>query len=151
MKTYQPKASDIVRDWFVIDAKGLVLGQLAVEVAHMLRGKHKPTWVPHMDVGDNIIIINAAELDISIKKGQDKEYFTHSGYPGGIKSATLDVMMKKDPRKVVEIAVKGMLPNGRLGRAMIKKLHVYRGAEHPHQAQQPKEYVVKSKRAAASA
>ncbi len=151
MGTYQPKATDIVREWHVIDAKGLVLGKVATEAAHLLRGKHKPMWVPHMDVGDNVIIINASELDISIRKGEDKNYYFHSGYPGGLRSMTLQDMMKKDPREVVELAIKGMLPHGRLGRQMIKKLHVYRGAEHPHAAQKPIPFEIKSKKDKVSA
>lgn len=144
MGTYQPKASDIVREWHLVDAKDLVLGHVSTHVAHLLRGKHKPTWVPHMDVGDNVIIINADKLDISLRKLEDKNYHFHSGYPGGLRSATLGEMMEKNPAKVLELSIAGMLPNGRLGRQMIKKLHVYAGENHPHAAQQPKPYTFKS-------
>lgn len=118
MGTYQPKASDIVHDWLVIDAQDLVLGHVSTHAAHLLRGKHKPTWVPHMDTGDNVIIINAAKLDISQRKLLDKEYHFHSGYPGGLRTLTLEQMMQRNPAKVLELSIKGMLPNGRLGRAM---------------------------------
>lgn len=151
MGTYQPKASDIVREWHVIDAKDLVLGHVSTQAAHLLRGKHKPTWVPHMDVGDNVIIINAALLDISIRKSNDKNYYFHSGYPGGLRSATLGEMMVKNPAKVLELSISGMLPHGRLGRTMIKKLHVYAGDTHPHEAQQPKPFVISSKKETANA
>ena len=146
MKTYQPKADDIVREWHVIDAQGLVLGHVSTQAAHLLRGKHKPTWVPHMDVGDNVIIINADKLDVSVRKGQAKNYYFHSGYPGGLRSATLEEMMEKDPTKVLELSIAGMLPHGRLGRAMVKKLHVYTGDSHPHEAQQPKEFTITPKK-----
>lgn len=151
MGTYQPKASEVTREWHVIDAKDLVLGKVATQAAHLLRGKHKPTWVPHMDVGDNVIIINASALDIPIKKGEQNEYHFHSGYPGGLRSLTLDQMMKKDSTRVVELAVKGMLPHGRLGRAMIKKLHVYAGETHPHASQKPQPFVIESKKEATNA
>ncbi|MFN8016153.1 MAG: 50S ribosomal protein L13 [Acidimicrobiia bacterium] len=146
MGTHQPKASDIVREWHVIDAKDLVLGHVATQAAHLLRGKHKPTWVPHMDVGDNVIVINAEKIDVSAKKAADKNYYFHSGFPGGLRNLTLAEMIERKPEKVIELAVKGMLPHGRLGRAMSKKLHVYAGEEHPHAAQQPKAYEIKSKK-----
>jgi len=151
MGTYQPKASEVTREWHIIDAKDLVLGKVATNAAHLLRGKHKPTWVPHMDVGDNVIVINASQLDIPIKKGEQNEYHFHSGYPGGLRSLTLDQMMKKDPTQVVELAIKGMLPHGRLGRAMIKKLHVYAGDTHPHASQNPQPFVIESKKEATNA
>ena len=151
MGTYQPKAQDIVREWLVIDAKDMVLGQVATHAATLLRGKHKPMWVPHMDVGDNVIIINAEKLDISIRKSEDKNYYFHSGYPGGLKSSTLGELMEKNPAKVLELAITGMLPHTRLGSAMASKLHVYAGDTHPHQAQQPKPFVIKSNKAKANA
>ncbi len=151
MGTYQPKAADIVREWHVIDAKDLVLGQVATHAAHLLRGKHKPMWVPHMDVGDNVIIVNADKLDISVRKSQDKNYYFHSGYPGGLKSSTLGEMMIKNPTKVLELAITGMLPHTRLGNAMASKLHIYAGEEHPHQAQQPKPFTIKTNKAKANA
>jgi large subunit ribosomal protein L13 len=151
MGTYQPKASDIVREWHVIDAKDLVLGHVSTQAAHLLRGKHKPTWVPHMDVGDNVIIVNAAALDITPRKAADKMYHFHSGYPGGLRSMNLDQMMQRNPAKVLELAIKGMLPHGRLGRAMASKLYVYAGPDHPHAAQNPQPFVIASKKAQASA
>jgi large subunit ribosomal protein L13 len=146
MGTYQPKASDIVRDWHIIDADGLVLGQIATRAAHLLRGKHKPTWVPHMDSGDNVIVINASKLDISARKLEDKDYNFHSGFPGGLRTLNLEQMMKRNPEKVIELAVAGMLPHGRLGRQMVKKLYVYASGEHPHAAQKPQPYVIESKK-----
>lgn len=146
MGTYQPKATDIVREWHVIDAKDLVLGQVATQAAHLLRGKHKPTWVPHMDVGDNVIIVNSDALDISLRKGSDKMYHFHSGYPGGLRSRNLDDMMAKDSTKVLELAIAGMLPHGRLGRQMAKKLFVYSGPDHPHAGQKPTPFVIASKK-----
>ncbi len=137
MRTFQPKPSDIERAWHVIDADGAVLGRVATEVATLLRGKHKPIWAPHADVGDHVIVINAARLDVSVRKGQDKRYWRHSGYPGGIRSETLEHLLARDPEKVVRLAVKGMLPKGPLGRQMIKKLRIYAGPTHPHAAQQP--------------
>lgn len=151
MGTYQPKASEIEREWHVIDADGLVLGHVATQAAHLLRGKHKPIWVPHMDVGDSVVIINADKLDISVRKGEEKKYYFHSGYPGGLREANLDQMMEKNPTKVLELAIKGMLPHGRLGRAMIKKLHVYTGDTHPHAGQNPKPFVITSKKEKANA
>lgn len=148
MGTYQPKASEIEREWLVIDAADHVLGRVATHASHLLRGKHKPTWVPHMDSGDNVIIINADKLDYSVRKGLDKKYNFHSGFPGGLRTLSLDQMMAKDSTKVIELAIKGMLPTGRLGRQMIDKLHVYKGAEHPHQAQAPKEFAIKSQKPA---
>ena len=148
MGTYQPKASEIEREWLVIDAADHVLGRVATHASHLLRGKHKPTWVPHMDSGDNVIIINADKLDFTVRKGLDKKYNFHSGFPVGLRTLSLDQMMAKDSTKVIELAIKGMLPTGRLGRQMIDKLHVYKGAEHPHQAQAPKEFAIKSQKPA---
>lgn len=142
MKTYFARPKDIKRDWFVIDAKGLPIGRLATRVATLLRGKHKPLYTPHIDMGDAVVIINAAEVHATGKKEQTKFYHHHTGYPGGIKSITLEKLRAKYPERIIEYAVKRMLPKGPLGRQMFKKLHVYAGAEHPHQAQEPKAYAV---------
>ena len=138
MKTYVAKPLEVQRDWFVIDAKGKVLGRVASEVARRLRGKHKPEFTPHVDTGDYIVIVNAAELVVTGNKAKDKKYFRHSGYPGGIYETTFEKMQQRFPGRALEKAVKGMLPKGPLGYAMIKKLKIYGGAEHPHSAQQPK-------------
>ncbi len=138
MRTYMPKASEIVRDWYVVDAAGQTLGRLAARVARLLMGKHKPTYTPHMDMGDHVIVVNAAKIRVTGKKLRDKLYIWHTGYPGGLRQRTLEQMMQRDPAQVVRIAVEGMLPKTRLGRAMAKKLRVYAGPEHPHQAQKPK-------------
>ncbi len=135
MKTYSTKASDIKREWHVIDASGRILGRLASEVAQLLRGKHKPIYVPHLDTGDYVIVINADKVRVTGNKAKQKLYYRHSGYPGGLKSTSLAEMMKSHPTRVIEHAVKGMLPKGPLGRAMFKKLKVYAGPDHPHQAQ----------------
>jgi large subunit ribosomal protein L13 len=137
VSTYTPKQADLQRNWLVIDAEGAILGRLATEVAHLLRGKHKPTWAPHVDGGDHVIIVNASKIAISPKKGRDKLYHRHSGYPGGLKTENLDTLIARNPERVVRLAVKRMLPKGPLGRQMLKKLRVYGGAEHPHTAQQP--------------
>jgi large subunit ribosomal protein L13 len=135
MGTYSTKASDIERKWLVIDASGKTLGRLATEVASLLKGKHKPIYSPHLDVGDYVIVVNAAEIKVTGNKLTQKIYYRHSGYPGGLKSITLGRMMETHPTRVIEYAVKGMLPHNRLGAAMFKKLKVYPGAEHPHQGQ----------------
>lgn len=135
MKTYSTKASDIERKWHVIDASGKTLGRLASEVARLLRGKHKPIYVPHLDTGDYVIVINADKVRVTGNKAKQKLYYRHSGYPGGLKSTSLAEMMESHPTRVIEHAVKGMLPKGPLGRAMFKKLKVYAGPNHPHQAQ----------------
>lgn len=137
MRTYSPSAKDITRDWYVVDAEGQTLGRLATRVATVLRGKHKPTFAPHMDMGDHVIVINADKIVLSGAKSEQKVYHAHSGYPGGLRSVPFATMLQKKPTDVVEKAVKGMLPKGSLGRQMAKKLKVYAGAEHPHQAQQP--------------
>ena len=137
MRTFSPKSSDIERAWHVIDADGAVLGRLATEVARLLRGKHKPTWAPHVDIGDHVIVVNAAKLDVGPRKAEGKVYWRHSGYPGGIKSESLGRLLERDPEKVVRQAVKGMVPKGRLGRQTLKKLRVYAGPTHPHTAQKP--------------
>jgi large subunit ribosomal protein L13 len=151
VRTFQPKPSDIEREWHVIDADGAVLGRVASEVATLLRGKHKTIWAPHADVGDHVIVINASRLDVGTRKAQDKRYWRHSGYPGGIRSETLEHLLARDPVKVVRLAVRGMLPKGPLGRRMIKKLRVYGGPTHPHAAQQPKLRVRTSARRTAPA
>ena len=138
MRTYSPKPADIQREWLVIDATDVVLGRLAVQTANLLRGKHKPTFAPHMDMGDFVIVINADKVALTGSKLAEKLYYRHSGYPGGITATTFRDMQAKHPGRALEKAVKGMLPKGPLGYAMIKKLKVYGGAEHPHSAQQPK-------------
>lgn len=138
MKTFVAKPHEVTRDWFVIDAKDKILGRVASEVAHRLRGKHKPEFTPHVDTGDYIIIINAADIVVSGNKSHDKKYFRHTGYPGGIRETNFEKMQARFPGRAIQKAVKGMLPKGPLGYAMIKKLKVYAGAEHPHTAQQPK-------------
>jgi large subunit ribosomal protein L13 len=137
VRTYQPKPADIHRAWHVIDAEDAVLGRVASEVARLLRGKHKPTWAPHIDTGDHVIVINASKLSVSPRKLADKRYYRHSGYPGGLREESLEHLLGRDPERVVRLAVKGMLPKGPLGRAMITKLKVYGGPDHPHAAQQP--------------
>lgn len=148
MRTFHPKPADIVRAWHVVDADGAVLGRLASEVARVLRGKHKPIWAPNVDTGDHVIVVNAARLDISLRKMADKRYYRHSGYPGGIRAESLEHMLARDPERVVRLAVRGMLPKGPLGRAMLKKLRVYAGPTHPHTAQQPKPLALTSTRRA---
>lgn len=140
MKTYFARPDDIKRDWYVIDAKGLPIGRLATRVATLLKGKHKPLYTPNMDVGDAVVVINAKQVHATGKKEKTKVYHHHTGYPGGIKSITLEKLREKHPERIIESAVKRMLPKGPLGRQMYKKLHVYAGTEHPHAAQQPKEY-----------
>ncbi|MEQ8289611.1 MAG: 50S ribosomal protein L13 [Gammaproteobacteria bacterium] len=137
MKTFTAKPAEVKRDWYVIDASGKTLGRLATEVARRLRGKHKPEFTPHVDTGDYIVVINARDVRVSGNKSTDKLYHHHTGYPGGIKSITFEKQIAKKPEKVIETAVKGMLPKGPLGRAMYRKLKVYAGAEHSHAAQQP--------------
>ncbi len=138
MKTYTARASGIKREWYLVDAEGKTLGRLASEIAKILRGKHKPIYTPHLDCGDYVIVINADKIRVTGKKLDQKIYYRHSGYPGGLKSISLRAQLKKHPTRVLRAAVWGMLPHNRLGRAMIKKLKVYAGDSHPHQAQQPK-------------
>ncbi|HLU23948.1 MAG TPA: 50S ribosomal protein L13 [Bacillaceae bacterium] len=138
--TYMAKASEIERKWYVVDAEGKTLGRLSTEVASILRGKHKPTFTPHVDTGDHVILINAEKIELTGKKLTDKIYYRHTGFAGGIKSRTALEMRTKHPEKMLELAIKGMLPKGSLGRQMFKKLHVYAGAEHPHEAQKPEVY-----------
>ena len=138
MATYATKASDISRQWYLVDAEGQILGRMASEVAYLLRGKHKPNYVPYLDVGDHVVIINAASFRTTGRKMEQKKYFRHSGYPGGAKFTRLADRMGKDPSEVVREAVKGMLPKGPLGRQMLRKLKIYAGVDHPHEAQMPK-------------
>ena len=138
MKTYTATPKDIERRWFVVDADGMILGRLAAEVAKVLRGKHKPMYTPHMDTGDNVIVINAAKVRVTGRKAEQKTYFTHTGYMGHEKHTPLASMLAKHPERVIEKAVYGMLPKSALGRQVLRrKLRVYKGAEHPHVAQQP--------------
>ncbi|HMN20067.1 MAG TPA: 50S ribosomal protein L13 [Ottowia sp.] len=138
MKTFSAKPADVTREWFVIDATDKVLGRVASEVAHRLRGKHKAIYTPHVDTGDFIVVVNASKLRVTGAKETDKIYYRHTGYPGGLRETNFRDMQARHPGRVLEKAVKGMLPKGPLGYAMIKKLKVYGGAEHPHGAQQPK-------------
>ncbi len=137
MKTYSARAEDVRRQWLVIDAEGKTLGRLATEVARRLRGKHKPEFTPHVDTGDYVVIINAEKVHVTGRKMSDKIYYHHTGYVGHLRSITFEKQIDKRPEKVIELAVKGMMPRGPLGRAMFRKLKVYAGAEHPHAAQQP--------------
>ena len=137
MRTYSPKPGDIKREWHVIDATDVRLGRLAVQVANLLRGKHKPMFAPHVDTGDFVIVVNASKVALSGSKATKKMSYRHSGYPGGLSSTPFGELLEKDPRRAIEKAVWGMLPKNRLGRQMLKKLKVYAGPEHPHQAQQP--------------
>ena len=137
MRTFTPRPADITRQWHVIDADGAILGRMATEVATLLRGKHKPIWAPHVDTGDHVIVINASKLAVSPRKGKDKLYHRHTGYPGGVRTESLERLLARDPEKVVHLAVRRMLPKGPLGRRMLKKLRVHAGPTHPHHAQQP--------------
>lgn len=139
MKTISAKPETVKRDWYVVDAAGKTLGRMAAEIAHRLRGKHKPEYTPHVDTGDYIVVINASQVRVTGNKARDKMYHRHTGYPGGLKSVNFTQLMEKAPERVIESAVKGMLPRGPLGRAMFRKLKVYAGNEHPHAAQQPQE------------
>ena len=138
MKTYTARAEDIEREWFLVNAEGKTLGRLASEIAQVLRGKHKPIYTPHLDCGDFVIVVNAEKVQVTGRKLDQKMYYRHTGYPGGIKSISLRNQLQKHPKRVLEAAVRGMLPKNRLGRKMFKKLKVYAGNSHPHQAQQPK-------------
>jgi large subunit ribosomal protein L13 len=137
MKTYVAKPTDRQRDWYVVDAEGKTLGRLATQIANVLRGKHKPTYTPHVDVGDFVIVVNAEKVAVTGNKREKKLYWRHSGYPGGIRSRTLGDLLEKRPEEVIRKAVKGMLPRNRLARQQLRKLKVYAGPEHPHQAQKP--------------
>jgi len=137
MKTFSAKADEIKREWFVIDAENVILGRMATEIARRLRGKHKPEYTPHVDTGDYIVVINAEKLAVTGNKMKDKIYYKHTGYVGNMKSITLEKQLQKRPETVIETAVKGMLPKNSLGRTMYRKLKVYAGDTHPHEAQQP--------------
>jgi large subunit ribosomal protein L13 len=139
MKTYQATPQDRERDWYVVDAEGKTLGRMATQIAQVLRGKRKPTYTPHIDVGDFVIVVNAEKVAVTGDKREKKLYWRHSGYPGGIRSRTLGDMLEKRPEEVIRKAVKGMLPRNRLSRAQLRKLKVYAGPEHPHQAQKPEQ------------
>jgi large subunit ribosomal protein L13 len=138
VKTYTARAEDIEREWFLVNAEGKTLGRLASEIAKVLRGKHKPIYTPHLDCGDYVIVVNAEKVRVTGRKLDQKMYYRHTGYPGGIKSISLRNQLQKHPDRVLQAAVRGMLPKNRLGRKMLKKLKVYAGDSHPHQAQQPK-------------
>ncbi len=143
MGTYTPKEKEIVRSWYTVDAEGQVLGRMAVEIARILKGKHKPQYATHMDVGDYVIVVNADKVQLTGNKLDKKLYYKHSGYPGGLKETPYKDLMEKRPEFVVRKAVRGMLPHNRLGRAMLTKLKVYAGPEHPHEAQKPQELNIK--------
>jgi large subunit ribosomal protein L13 len=142
MKTYSPRASEITRRWWVVDADGQILGRLASAVAYRLRGKDKPMFATHMDTGDCVVVVNAAKVRVTGRKLEQKRYYRHSGYPGGLKTSTLAQEMAKHPDRVVEKAVRGMLPKNALGEQIFKKLKVYAGPDHPHAAQQPQEWTL---------
>ena len=137
MKTYSAKADDIHHDWFVVDAENLTLGRLATEIAHRLRGKHKPEYTPHMDMGDYVVVVNCEKIQVTGAQRTDQIYYYHTGFPGGIKAASFEQVIERAPERVIQRAVKGMMPRNPLGRAMLTKLTVYAGPAHPHSAQQP--------------
>ena len=143
MKTFVPKKGDIKQTWWLVDAEGKVLGRLATAVATLLRGKDKPQFVPFLDMGDFVVVINAAKITVTGRKAAQKEYYSHSQYPGGLRTDVLQDLLAKKPEEVIQRAVWGMIPKNKLGRAVYKKLKVYRGAEHPHQAQTPREFPLK--------
>ena len=142
MSTYSPKPGEITRDWLVIDAEDVVLGRLAATTANLLRGKHKPTFAPHVDGGDFVIVINASKIALTGKKRSDSKRYSHSGQPGGLREVTIGELLERDPRKAVELAVWGMMPKNKLSRQQIHKLKVYSGPEHPHTAQKPQNYEI---------
>lgn len=137
MKTFSAKPDSVQRDWYVVDATGKTLGRLASEIATRLRGKHKPEYTPHVDTGDYIVVVNAEKVQVTGNKANDKIYYRHSGFPGGLKKTNFQMLIEKHPQRAIELAVKGMMPRNPLGRAMLRKLKVYAGNEHPHTAQQP--------------
>jgi large subunit ribosomal protein L13 len=137
MRTFSLKASEIERKWYLVDAQGKILGRLATELASVLRGKRKPTYTPHLDNGDNVVVINAEKVMVTGKKREQKLYYHHTGYPGGLRTNTFAELQARKPEQIVKLAVKGMLPHNRLGRQMIRKLHIYAGPEHPHNSQNP--------------
>ena len=142
MSTYTPKPGESVRDWHVIDADNVILGRLAVQIANLLRGKHKPQFAPHVDTGDFVVVVNASKIALSGSKRTDSMRYTHSGRPGGLRTVPIGEMLEKDPRRAVERAVWGMLPKNKLSRQMMSKLKVYSGPEHPHAAQRPQPYAI---------
>lgn len=142
--TQSPSPADVERSWFVVDAAGKVLGRVASQVAHVLRGKHKPIYAPHVDTGDFVIIVNAEQVELSGRKRDVKRYYRHSGYPGGIRSVTAGRLLQTHPERVLEGAIRGMLPKNPLGRKMLRKLKVYAGEKHPHAAQQPQPLEIKA-------
>ena len=142
MKTYSLKKEDVVREWFVLDVTDKVLGRVATKIADRIRGKDKPTFTPHTDGGDYVIVVNAEKIKVTGSKFSDKKYYTHSLYPGGLKTQTYKELHEKNPEKIIEEAVKGMLPKNKLGKSMIKKLKVFRGPSHDHDSQQPKEWKI---------
>jgi large subunit ribosomal protein L13 len=144
MKTYVAKPSDRERNWLIVDATGQTLGRLATQIADALRGKRKPTYTPHIDTGDFVVVVNAEKISVTGNKLAQKQYYRHSGYPGGLRSRTLSEMLERRPEDVLRIAVKGMLPRNRLARKQLTKLKIYAGAEHPHAAQQPQPMEIKS-------
>jgi large subunit ribosomal protein L13 len=144
MKTFQATAQDRERGWYVVDAEGTILGRLATQIADVLRGKRKPTYTPHVDVGDFVIVVNAEKIAVTGKKLEDKRYWRHSGYPGGIRSRTLGDLLEKRPEEVIRKAVKGMLPRNRLARQQLSKLKVYAGPDHPHRAQKPEQLEIQT-------
>ncbi|HMR97503.1 MAG TPA: 50S ribosomal protein L13 [Microthrixaceae bacterium] len=149
MRTYSPRADEIERDWYVVDAEGLTLGRMSTEVARVLRGKHKVMYTPHMDTGDHVIIINADKVVLTNNKAEAKQVYRHTGYPGGIRSTTYATLLAEKPAEAVRRTVRGMLPKNRLGRQMLKKLKVYAGPTHPHAAQQPQPLAIEHARARA--
>jgi large subunit ribosomal protein L13 len=140
MKTYSQKASEVQRDWYVVDAEGQVLGRLATQIATLLRGKHKPTFTPSLDGGDFVVVVNAEKIRVTGHKSEQKMYYRHSGYPGGLREIPYKEMLRKHPQRILYFAVKGMLPKNRMGRQLLKKLRIYAGPHHPHAAQQPTVY-----------
>lgn len=142
MKTFSAKTHEVKRDWYVVDASEKILGRLATEIARRLRGKHKAEYTPHVDTGDYIVVTNAEKVAVTGRKFKEKMYYHHTGFPGGIKSISFDKLQEKNPVRIIELAVKGMLPKNPLGREMYRKLKVYAGNEHPHTAQQPKQLVI---------
>jgi large subunit ribosomal protein L13 len=145
LKTYVATPSDRERNWLIVDAEGLTLGRLATQIADALRGKRKPTYTPHIDTGDFVVVVNAEKISVTGQKRQEKLYHRHSGYPGGLKTRTLNDMLERRPEEVIRLAVKGMLPRNRLGRKQLTKLKVYAGPDHPHAAQQPQAMELKNR------
>jgi large subunit ribosomal protein L13 len=137
MRTVSAKKEEVTRQWYVVDAEGQTLGRLSTEIANRLRGKHKASFTPHVDTGDYVVVINAEKVKVTGRKAQDKMYYHHTGFPGGIKSISFEKLVDKSPERIIEAAVKGMMPKNKLSRAMLAKLKIYAGSEHPHEAQQP--------------